>query len=444
VVGSWLVSRLERFGFSRGDVRDLMVAGSAAGISAIFKTPLTGIIFALEVPYTDDLVREALIPSLVASISSYIVFVTLIGVEPLFLVTERFTLSLRDLAYTLALGLIIGLGARAYVASFHWIRSRALKMRTPIFVRTAAGGFVCGLIGLLSWRVFGSPVALGVGYETIIAGVAGHYSAAEAAWILLLKGSATLATLASGGAGGIFIPMIMLGVMSGGLLKALLPAVVSEGSLFPVVGMAAFLAAGYRAPIAAAVFVAESTGGAGYLIPGLVAAAVAYTVAGRRSISSAQRWRRETTLDRLLRLKVDDIMTKEVAPVPVHTDLLDFMQNYVVKLHHTSFPVTDEGRLVGMIALSDLDSVPFAEWSQCPVSSVMVRRYVSTTPDETVGRLLAMMAEKDVDVVPVVDRCESQCLVGVVSSADVIALDEVSADWVEKQRLARRTGATLS
>lgn len=66
----------------------------------------------------------------------------------------------------------------------------------------------------------------------------------------------------------------------------------STGPLFPIVGMAAFLAAGNATPIAGAVFVAESTGAAGFVIPGLVAAAAAYLVSGGRTLSQHQRPRR--------------------------------------------------------------------------------------------------------------------------------------------------------
>ena len=443
VIGSWVVQRLARFGFTEDDVRDLMVAGSAAGISAIFKAPLTGIVFALEVPYTDDLAREALVPALVASVTSYIVFVSFVGVRPLFEVTERYSLSLADVGYAVGLGLIVGLGARMFVATYRWIRERVKRLPVPIYVKTTVGGFVCGLVGLASYRVFGSPAALGIGYDSISLAVTGHYTATQAAWLLLLKGIAVLATLGSGAAGGIFVPMILLGAASGALLKGLSPGVAREGALFPVAGMAAFLAAGYRAPIAAAVFVAESTGGSGYLIPGLITAAVAYSVAGRFSVSTEQRWRRQTTLDRLLGLKVRDIMTLEVVSVPAALSLDEFVRDFVVRLHHADFPVVQDDALVGVISLSDVSPLPHTSWQGTCVGDVMIRNVATTTADESVGNVVELMAERNVDRLPVVDEHNRRRIVGIVSSTDVIALDDVSAAWVERRVSQRRTDGSV-
>ena len=83
-----------------------------------------------------------------------------------------------------------------------------------------------------------------------------------------------------------------MGAIAGGAFEVLAPG---TGSLFPIVGMAAFLAAANATPIAGAVFVAESTGAAGYVIPGLAAAAAAYVVAGGRTLSAHQRPNRRLT-----------------------------------------------------------------------------------------------------------------------------------------------------
>lgn len=427
-LGSFVLRKIRRFGFTDEDVRTLMVAGAAAGVSAIFKAPLTGIVFALEVPYRDDLTREALIPALIASVSSYLVLVQFLGVEPLFLVSGRYSLETRDLFYSAVIGVVVGLLARAFVASFHGFGGMVRRASAPLWVKTAIGGLCTGLFGLVALSRFGEPAVLGTGYSTIYSLVGGEYSPLQAVWLLVLKAGAVIATLASGAAGGIFIPMIMLGAVSGVIVAGFLPG--ATGPMFPIVGMAAFLAAGYNTPIAAAVFIAETTGGAGYLIPGLVAAAVAFAIAGKVSVSDKQRWRRETRLDRLMGARVASIMTPDVITLSADESLQTFVTERMVHLRHKSMPVVDaEGLLVGMVGLSDVRPVPRDEWADKRIADIMTRDLFAVTPGTLVGVLIEGMAERDIDRVPVVDAKDPHRLVGIVSATDVLVMDDMSADW---------------
>lgn len=424
VIGSWSARRLRRFGFTAEDVRTLMLAGAAAGVAAIFKAPLTGIVFALEVPYKDDLAREALIPALVASVSSYLVLVSFLGVEPLFRVTARYSLSsLGDLGFALLLGLLVGAAARMFVLAFKRIRHLALGSALPLWARTALGGLAVGLLGLVGDAVFHAPLVLGTGYDAVSGLLNGRIVGLRALWLLLLKAAAVLATLGSGAAGGMFIPLIVLGAAAGAALGGLAP---SAGPLFPVVGMAAFLAAGYHTPIAAAVFIAETTGGSGYIIPGLVAAAVAYTVAGRRSVSGLQRWRRETRLDRVKRMPVDAVMTAPAIAADADLDVETFVRDFIVRLRHKGFPVVRGGRLVGMAGLTDVDAVPRERWSATSLAEAMTSPALAITPKTSVGDVAAMMSEHGYDRLPVVDADDPRRLVGIVSSTDLLAIEELA------------------
>ncbi|MDT8434433.1 MAG: chloride channel protein [Anaerosomatales bacterium] len=427
-IGSYTLRTIRRFGFSDDDVRTLMIAGAAAGVSAIFKAPLTGIVFALEVPYRDDLTREALIPSLVAAVSSYVVLVQFLGVEPLFRLTGRYTLGTVDLLYAAILGVGVGLVARAFVTSFHAIRRYAESLSLPLWVKTTAGGLVTGLLGLAALLIIGEPVVLGTGYEAISDIIGGRYETLELLAILMLKTGAVVATLASGAAGGIFIPMIMLGATAGAFMRAVVPA--AAGGLFPVVGMAAFLAAGYNTPLAAAVFVAESTGGAGYIIPGLIGSAVAFSVAGRHSVSHKQRWRRETRMDRLMRLRVADVMTHDVDTVRETDSVKDFVELKVVPTGHRCMPVLDQGgRLCGMVSLADAARIPAERWVTSCVADAMTRDVITCGRGTLVGEIVTLMTDRDIGHVPVVAGDEEHALVGIVSTSDILALDEARAAW---------------
>ena len=294
VLGGWLHPVLRRLGIHDGRAaRSLLIAGAAAGISAVFKAPLTGLVFALEVPYTDDFAREALVPALVASVSSYLALVSLLGTEPLFPVNRALAPSLKYVVFALLLGALLGVVARLLSLGLLAAERISDKVPVPLYVRTLGGGIVCGALGIVTLRIFGSPLALGSGYELINGSVAGRYVGMAALVLLILRSAAVLSTLGSGAAGGTFIPFMSMGAAAGGVFEGLAP---SSGALFPIIGMAAFLAAANATPIAAAVFVAESTGSTGYIIPGIVAATAAYLVSGGRSVSRNQRPSRRTSL----------------------------------------------------------------------------------------------------------------------------------------------------
>jgi chloride channel protein, CIC family len=286
-MGGWMRPLLGRLGIHDGRaIRSLLIAGAAAGISAVFKAPLTGLIFALEVPYTDDFAREALVPALVASVSAYLALVSLVGAEPLFPVDRALAPSLRNVLLALVLGAVLGLVARLFSAALRAAEYTSRRVAVPLWIRTTGGGVVCGVLGLVTLRIYGSPLALSSGYEIINGTMAAKWIGVAALLLLVLRSGAVLATIGSGAAGGTFIPFMSMGAAAGAIFEGMAP---NTGVLFPIVGMAAFLATANATPIAAAVFVAESTGSAGYIIPGLVAATVAYLVGGRKSVSVGQR-----------------------------------------------------------------------------------------------------------------------------------------------------------
>ena len=283
-VGDMLQRRFPRL-FSAQNRRALLVAGAGAGVAAIFKAPATGAVFALEVPYHDDFARRMLAPTLVASATSYLAFVAIHGTEPLLPVTGTPPFSLKDLGAALVLGVLAGAGAR----SFAWMLRRAKRiaattpalLRVPIVGATLAGTFV------LARATGGANLTTGPGYDTIRWALDPSRSLWAVAVILVLRATATSATVAGGGVGGLFIPLVVAGALAGRVVGGSIHAL--DTSLFTVVGVAAFLGAGYRVPLAAITFVAEATGRPGFVVPGLLAAVVAGLVMGRSSVTAYQR-----------------------------------------------------------------------------------------------------------------------------------------------------------
>jgi len=281
--------------FRGADYRTLLVAGAAAGVAAIFKAPATGAIFALEVPFRDQMARRMLLPALVASASGYLTFVALTSTDPIFLVgSDERTASLFnyiDLLGAILVGIGCAVGARVFSTLIRAAKAFTLR---PVAIRlTVAGGtltvlyFITRVITSDDWDpATGESLTLGSGYE-----VFAWLFDPQALWVLIavffLRMLATATTVAGGGVGGVFIPLVVGGAIVGRIVGDVFNTV--DPTLYVLLGIAAFLGAGYRVPLAAVMFVAETTGQPGFIVPALFASVAADLVMGEVSITSFQR-----------------------------------------------------------------------------------------------------------------------------------------------------------
>lgn len=271
--------------FRGEDGRLLLVAGAAAGVAAIFKAPLTGLLFALEAPHKDGIAGRAFIPAMVASASSYVTFALLAGSEALFAVETHRAFDLEDLLWALPLGLLCGLLARFFV---HLVRAtRTLLERLPSWSRVATASLSVGLMGLLVFDQAKEPYLFGPGYRLVRHVLEGNVQPSTILLFWGVKALATALTLAGGGVGGVFFPLVVLGTLTGSAFGRAVTG--SVDTLFPLVGLAAFVGAGYRTPVAAVAFVAETTGNPWAVIPAMVATVVGYFAMGPEGISEFQR-----------------------------------------------------------------------------------------------------------------------------------------------------------
>lgn len=261
----------------------LLVAGAAAGIAAIFKAPATGAVFALEVPYQDDLARRMLLPALVGAASGYLALAAVNGTAPLFPISGTPPLSFADLAAAALLGLAAGFGARV----FAWMLRAAkdLNGRVNAAVGVVAAGASIALLFTVGRGLTGQNLVLTPGYGVVTWALDPKRSVAMLGAILVLRCLASSAAVAGGGVGGLFVPLVVAGALLGRMFGGVLG---HDESLFLVVGTAAFLGAGYRVPLAAVMFVAETTGKPGFIVPGVIAAVVAELAVGRASVTTHQ------------------------------------------------------------------------------------------------------------------------------------------------------------
>lgn len=434
----------------REDVRILLTAGAAAGIAAVFKAPATGVLFALEAPYRDDVTRRALIPSLLAAATSYVTYINIIGPDsvipflndpesrlglnlidaPLFTddglvwiardqLSALFSgVEINDIMGAVLLGVLAGLGGRFMAWLVRQAKSRARE--TSLILRLFVGGSLLAGLAVGADIAFDSPLTIGPGFRAMEWVVAPEHGLGLIALLFGLRIAATIVTLGAGGVGGLFIPLAVQGVILGAFVGQVVNA--DRPGLYPILGLAAFLGAGYRAPISAVMFVAESTGGA-FVVPALIAAAVSQLVAGSSSVAEHQQHVRLGHLERRFTLPVTAAMATEVLTVPPDATLSEFVFLHVLGRRERSVAVVDGGTYLGMISLTELSEIDRSEWDDTTVGSVLRTDLPAAKPSWTLRDAIGTMGDTDVDVLAVTDADAS--FIGVIREDDILKLDEI-------------------
>jgi CIC family chloride channel protein len=417
VIGSWIQRRWRRL-FSRADSKVLMVAGAAAGVAAIFKAPATGAVFALEVPYRDDTARHMLLPALLAAATGYLTFVTILGTEPLFSVSGSPPFDLRELGGAALLGLVCGLGARGFAILIRWSKHLAEVLHPAIRVSVMGIGLSLLLIG--SEQVFDEGLATGSGYRTLEWVTEPGHGIALVLALLAFRVTASAVTVAGGGVGGLFIPLVIAGALVG---DAAATAINDTTALFPLIGVAAFLGAGYRTPLAGVMFVAETTGRPGFIVPGLIASVVSQLVMGNVSVSAYQTAGRRGHLERRFQLPISSAIRSDVLTIPPDATLQEFYEHHLLLVRETSVPVLDGNDYVGMISSEDLQRCDPEQWSTTHVVEVVHADWPVARPDWILEQAVRTMEGEGVDSLPVLAK--GGAFVGVVTEADIVRLDQI-------------------
>lgn len=264
--------------------RLLVLAGMAAGLAAIFRSPLGMAIFAVEILYAGMAFEsEALIYTAVASVVAYAVNGLFVGWSPIFLFpqTLHFTHPGELVGYMI-LGVVAGLIGAIEPPVFYGVRDLFKRLRIPDHVKPAIGGLLMGLLALVV------PQTLSTGYGWVQKAMTGDYIGWSLILLALAKIVAMSLTISSGGSGGVFGPNVYIGGMVGAwvafAMDQLMPGVALNPSAFAVVGMAAVFAGTARVPIATLVMVAEMTGGYGLIVPSMLATTIAFVV--QRTVGS--------------------------------------------------------------------------------------------------------------------------------------------------------------
>lgn len=252
----------------------LVTAGASAALATVFRAPLAGALLAAE--HEGHLSHDSQVPALVAAGAGYLVFVLTWGTRPLFPMNHAYRLEASDLPWAIALGFACGLGCLFYRRARRTL-GRSLE-RVPMAWRGLAGGLGLVGLGLLVLPLSGGSIyTQGGGADLIQAALGKPFHTWPALGIFTLKVLATALTFAAGGLGGQWMPMLAMGAALGSALEGPLGA---PPGLMAMVGASAFAGAHNRTLLAPVVFLAETTGQAGLVVPGLLATTVAFLVVG--------------------------------------------------------------------------------------------------------------------------------------------------------------------
>jgi CIC family chloride channel protein len=418
-ISSWLWAKLKRLRLDSRDRRIMLICGAAAGMSAVFRAPLTGIVFALEMPYRDDLAHEALVPSLIASVVSFVTLSLFLGSSPLFNFAGATSFRHRDLYWSALLGLMIGLIAMAFVVTFRRARSFFVKWAAPHWIKLSVGGLLTGLCGVLFLHIYqGSLVPLGPNYEAVGNILGKPHGTLELLNFSGLKLAATIFTLGSGGVSAMFVPLFLTG---GALGTAFAQSVVHSPAfgLYAAVGMASFISAGYKTPLAAVVFVAEATGGHAFIIPALIGAAVAYVVSGDASASGDQRLHEGVKLRELQGIPVSEVMQQQMVSAQASLNLREFAGILSPHARHEAFPVFDGNELLGAVTLWSMVRVSPDRWGTTTVRDLIEKRIHTVGPDCDVSEALRLLLSEHKQPMLLVVSDDGQ-MKGIVTKTDIL------------------------
>jgi len=441
-----LVGRLLRV--SQRERRTLMVAGVAAGMSAVFRTPLGAALLAVEVLYKDGFESDALVPAVLASVVSYSVIISVFGESTLFARVPSYVFHPQ---YLPLFGLLALLTA-ALSAGFVWVYGRVRRSfeSLPVsdWARPALGGLALGVLctPLIYWvgNRIGAPGQglgmLGGGYGAVQMAIAGSPFLTEG-WtavglllaLTLAKLLASSITIGSGGSAGDFAPSLAMGGLFGGAFGRAAQLVLHDPhiqpSAFALVGMGTFYGGIAHVPLSALVMVCELAGNYDLLVPLMLAQGIAFVALRHRSLYHAQisalrdstTNRDATLLDILRSVRVRDVMKSGPEPVCFfrETSSGEIIRHASKDSGQEVFPVLGiDGTVVGLISPASLRFLSADQSSTAwTLAADVMQPAVSVRQEDDLRTAMSVMLENELHEIPVVS--DDQRVLGMLDEADI-------------------------
>ena len=429
-------------GLSYRNVTMLLGCGAAAAIAGIFKAPLAGVLFTLEI-LLFNMSMNAILPLLLSSVTATVVTYLFMGTDVQFAGSiEAFRMA--NIPFYLVLGVFCGFMSLYFIRVTLKVEDRMRHFRNP-FARWA----LCAL--LLGVLIFFFPPLYGEGYSSlslmlnnnpgeVARAIFGEKTLSNPwlfllffAAILLFKVFATAFTNAGGGVGGTFGPTLVSGGLAGFVIARLINltgiAVVPEAN-FVLVGLGGLMAGVMQAPMTAIFLIAEITGGYELLIPLIVTAAVSYgtirffeqySIYTKRIAAQGELLTHDSDQAVLTLLKTQDMVETDFLPVRIDGTLGELVQAISLSRRNL-FPVLDsEGRFQGVITLNDVREQMFdaSQYDKVKIYSLMKSAPAFVYQDEKMDSVMDKFESTQAWNLPVLD--DENKYLGFVSKSKIFS-----------------------
>ncbi len=415
------------FHLSANERKTLLVAGAAAGMSAVFATPVAALLLAVELLLFEWKPRS-FIPVAIASVVASVLRIPLLGAGPIFPVPVHAPMSGTELACAAGVGVLAGFGSGLLTLLVYAFEDLFHKLPIHWMWWPVIGAVFIGVGGIIEPRV------LGVGYETIHGLLRGDLIGMAVLGLMAAKALVWAIALGSGTSGGVLAPLLIMGGALGAALSPLIP--VGDAGLWATVGMAAMMGGTMRSPLTAMVFAVELTRDFN-LFPGLLtasAAALLVTVLWmKRSILTEKLDRRghhiirEYSIDPFELSRVGEMMDKTVATVPANMTVMELSDRIAngdttLSRRQGTLLVDESGGLAGIITRGDIVRALRQENATTMlVGEAGCSNPVVTYPDEPLHDALSKMLKMDIGRLPVVDRSSPRRILGYLGRASILS-----------------------
>ena len=407
----------------------LVGCGAAGAVAGIFKAPIAGLVFTLEVLMI-DLTMSSLLPLLISSVTAATLSYVLTGQEAMFQFHMDQPFELGRIPYVILLGVFCGLVSLYFTRAMNWLEGIFGRLATPL-KKLALGGV------LLSVLIFLFPPLYGEGYDTIELLLNGT---SNAEWdtvmnnslfyghssllglylmlIILFKVFASSATNGGGGCGGIFAPSLYLGCIAGFVFSHfsnefdVTPFLPEKN--FALMGMAGVMSGVMHAPLTGVFLIAELTGGYDLFLPLMIVSVSAYLtiiVFEPHSIYSMRLAKKGELLTHhkdkavLTLMKMENVVETDFSVVHPEMDLGELVKE-ISTSRRNIFPVTDkDGVLIGVVLLDDIRNIMFRHelYHRFTVDKLMTSASARLHHEDSMEQVMHTFDETGAWNLPVVD-----------------------------------------
>ncbi len=433
---------------STQQIRILLCASAASAIAAVYNAPIGGSLFALEI-LMGNFALEVFGPVVVASVISTLVFRSAMGDLPRFVVPQYELVSGWELFGYLGLGIVAGVVSILFIKSLFWAEDLFEKSRLPRWLQPLVGFALVGAIGIFYPHVFGN------GYEAT--NMALHE---ELPWELLLilpavKLVATALTFGSGGAGGLFMPSLMIGGLLGGAfgfgMHHFFPETTAGHGAYALVGMGAIVAGTTQAPLTAIMMIYEQTNSYMIVLPLMFACIVSNVTVRLFRVQSThiETLRRrgvklptgvEGTV--MQNLRVSDLIHEDVEHIPPTEPFPRLVERCLQTRYNNLYVADESGRFLGAVPLPTIRLMLHQgeNLNSVIAHDLLDDKFEFVTPAQKLADTMEKFWRQNSERLPVLADPTSRKLVGWISKRDLIGI--YSQEILNKTQLMSRFTVT--